>query len=183
MGIGLTVKNTWADPAGYEEAPTRIRYQIRDYASGKVEERETEIMRDSVVGRWFHSLHFSDQHFGNAIAHLTQMACAYFYEADDSKYEPLKGMADIRISDAEIRARIDRMNRGENLREALRVQRGQLSKKSGWYPLDQLPFAQQRALVEQIEALKRDWQFVILGESQKPSGDKPLDPEYGGVYG
>jgi hypothetical protein len=105
--------------------------------------------------RYYHSLHVEDQPFADAIVALVQQACAYFFATDDA-YEPLAGVGDVVVSDGEVRARIERLDGGENTREAARTR---LSR----YPLTDLPFDQQRALVEQIEVLKREWQFEILG--------------------
>jgi len=145
--------NHWAEPDGFASNPPAIRYRIRGPAGG-VLERETERAFDSGRQRYFHSLHLEDQPFADAIVDLVQQACAYFHVGDG--YQPLPGVSGVVVSDDEVRARIERLDRGENTREAERSGLGR-------YPLTDLPFGQQRALVEQIEALKREWQFEILG--------------------
>ena len=92
---------------------------------------------------------------------LVQRASAYF-SAPDDEYEPLDGIAEMRLTDEEVRVRIARLEQGENTREAER-------EKKQFYPLGELPFEQQRALIEQIEALKQQWQFEILGEVETPA--------------
>ena len=59
-----------------------------------------------------------------------------------------------------MRERIARLEQGENVRE---------SERTGleYYPLAELPFDQQRALVERIEDHKQRWAFAILGEEAK----------------
>ena len=149
------MQNQWAEPEGYAQGPPPVRYRIRD-DSGEVVERETSVAYDHGRQRYYHALGAKDQHFADEIVTLIQAACAYFYAAE-SEYEPLEGVPEMRITDDEVAARIERLERGENTREAERA-------KMTSYPLMELPFEQQRALVEQIEALKQRWQFEILGE-------------------
>ena len=59
-----------------------------------------------------------------------------------------------------MRERIARLEQGENVREAERT-------GLEYYPLAELPFDQQRALVERIEDHKQRWAFEILGEEAK----------------
>jgi hypothetical protein len=154
-----TGANRWADPDGFEVEPPRVRYRIRDSA-GEVVERLTSIAWDSGRKRYYHSLAPHDQHFADAIVELIQQACGYFW-AGEAEYAPLEGAAEARVSDDEVRARIDRLERGENVREAERT-----SKR--YYPLSELPWEQQRALVERIDELKGRWAFEILGEVEAP---------------
>lgn len=71
------------------------------------------------------------------------------------------------VSDDEVRERIHRLDKGENTREAERT-----SKRS--YPISELPWDQQRALIEQVERLKRKWAFEIIGEvEESPSVPVP----------
>ena len=150
------MENRWAGPEGYEHGPPPVRYRIRD-DSGEVVYRETSVAYDHGRQRYYHGLGAKDQHFADEIVTLIQAACAYFHAAE-SEYEPLGGVPETRISDDEVAARIERLERGENTREAERT-------RMSYYPLTDLPFEQQRALVEQIEALKRRWRFEILGEA------------------
>lgn len=153
------MENRWADPDGYESKDLpRVRYRIRG-ATGKVEQRVTSITYDSKFRRYWHCLAPMDQHFADTISDLIQRACGYFYQ-DDDDWVPLQGVPEIFVSDEEIRSRIDRLNRGENTREAVRTSQEH-------YPLDELPWYQQRALIEQIEALKAEWAFEILGEEEQ----------------
>ena len=153
--LGDSVENRWADPAGYDAEPARVRYQIKD-ASGKVVERITSVAYDSKRQRYYQSLAAFDQQFADELVDLIQAACAYFYAPDD-EYEPLAGIAEIRLSDDEVRARIARLEQGEKVREAERT-------GLEHYPLAELPFDQQRALIERIEDHKQRWGFAILGE-------------------
>lgn len=147
--------NAWAAPEGYAAPPPPVRYRIRERDGGVVE-RQTSVAFDAVRSRYYHALAVQDQHFADAIVALVQRACAYFHAPDDA-YEPLEGVADVVLTDAEVRERIHRLEQGENRREAERTGKQ-------YYPLAELPWDQQRALVEQIEVLKRDWEFEILGE-------------------
>lgn len=153
------MENRWATPEGYEELPPLVSYRILDQQSGQVVRRQTSVARDIIRARYYHALSPADQHFADEIVNLVQQACAYFYAADQD-YEPLEGVAEIRLTDEQVSARIARLDQGENTREAKR------DMKAG-YPLGELPFEQQRALVEQIEALKQRWQFEILGEVEQ----------------
>lgn len=152
--------NRWAGPDGYEQEPPRVRYRIRD-ASGDVVDHLTSVAYDPKRRRYFHSLAPSDQHFADQLVALIQQACGFFY-APDGEYEALEGVASSAISDAEVRDRIDRLERGENTREAERTD-------MEYYPLTALPFDQQRALVEQIEEMKVTWAFEIVGEEAPAS--------------
>lgn len=75
-------------------------------------------------------------------------------EADERPEHPYRATV---LTDDEVRTRIDRINQGENTREAERS-------KLKFYPLDELPFETQRALIERIEECKRAHSFRILGE-------------------
>ena len=152
------MENRWADPTGYDAEPTRVRYHIKD-ASGTVVEHITSVAYDSKRQRYFHSLAAFDQQFADELVDIIQSACAYFY-APDGEYEPIMGVAEIRISDDEVSTRIARLEQGENVREAERT-------SLEYYPLAELPFDQQRALVERIEDHKQRWAFEILGEEAK----------------
>ena len=151
------MQNRWAEPEGFEAHPPPVRYRILG-PNGALVDRETEPAFDASRHRHYHALHLQDQPFADAITALVQLACTYFY-AGDTTYTPLEGVADVVVPDGEVRARIERLDNGENTREAERTQLRR-------YPLADLPFDQQRALVEQIEALKRVWQFEILGPTQ-----------------
>lgn len=168
------VENTWADPAGSEAPPRAVRYLILDRKTDQVVLRETLHARDPVHGTYFRSLRTEDQVFANEVVDLVQRACAYFYE-DDGAYEPLEGVPDVVISDAAVTKRIDRLNSGENQREAERVNKWQ-PREVRAYPLDELPWDQQRALVERVEQLKAEWRFEILGEVDH---DPPARPKHG----
>lgn len=165
------MENRWADPEGVETRPAPIRYRIVDPWGNPVE-RKTSVNLDVGRNRYYHSLAPEDQHFADTIVDLIQRACAYFYAADD-EYEPLQGVPDIRISDEEVLARCERLDGGENTREAERLNQER-------YPLTELPFDQQRALIERIEALKQQWQFSILGEvtREQQEQQQPTASEY-----
>ena len=151
------MQNRWAEPKGFGEYPTPVRYRILG-PNGALFERETERAFDAGRQRYYHALDPQDQPFADAITALVQQACTYFYAGDET-YAPLEGVTDVVVPDAEVRARIERLDGGENTREAERTQLRR-------YPLTDLPFDQQRALVEQIEVLKRAWQFEIVGSAQ-----------------
>jgi len=150
--------NQWADPEGFVERPPAVRYRIRT-PRGKVEEHRTVPTQDPhIFDRWFHALAPQDQLFADRYADLLQQAASYFY-ASDGVYRPLEGIPDVPVSDEEVRERIRRIDGGENSREATRY-RGSAEAR---YPFGDLPFDQQRALIEQIEFLKREWEFELLG--------------------
>lgn len=172
------MENCWADPEGFAEPPQPVRYRILDRGQGEVVERMTQPERDPLSGRYHHALHPVDQPFADAVTEWIQRVCAYFYAPDAPlerpvvhyvgfgapvqavetvpAYEPIGGVPDVVLTDAEVAARIARLDAGENTREALRAGKGR-------YPLTELPFDQQRALIEQIEWLKQEWRFEILG--------------------
>jgi len=152
------LRNQWAEPEGFETRPPAVRYRIRS-TRGKIEEHRTVPTQDPHIGdKWFHALAPQDQLFADRYADLLQQAATYFY-APDQIYQPLQGVPDIVVSDEEVRERIYRIDGGENTREATRY-RGSPDAR---YPFAELPFEQQRALVEHIEALKREWNFELLG--------------------
>jgi hypothetical protein len=152
------LENQWADPEGFDGRPPAVRYRIRS-TRGKVEEHRTVPTQDPHVGdRWFHAFAPQDQLFADRYADLLQQAATYFY-APDEIYQPLAGVSDVVVSDEQVRERIRRIDGGENTREALRYR----GSEDARYPFGELPFEQQRALVEQIEALKREWSFELLG--------------------
>lgn len=126
-------------------------YRIRDSRSGKLVVRQTEA---TSLGP---ALHPDDQEFANAIIGEVQKACEYFYKAS---YDPYPGCPEIEgISDDEVRERIQRLDEGENLREARRT-----NKKR--YPLAAMPFERQRALIERIERLKHHYEFEKLSDEE-----------------
>jgi hypothetical protein len=152
------LQNLWAEPEGFETRPPAVRYRIRS-TRGKIEEHRTVPTQDPHIGdKWFHALAPQDQLFADRYADLLQHAATYFY-APDEIYQPLEGVADVVVSDEDVRDRIRRIDGGENTREAVRY-RGSAEAR---YPFAELPFEQQRALVEHIEALKREWSFELLG--------------------
>lgn len=146
--------NKWAEPEGYIDFPAPIYYLIRDH--DKVVKHHTIPQKDYTTGTVFHALHSDDQFIADRVTELIQRACHYFYKPD-GEYFPMEGVPEVVISDTAVRERIRRINKGENTREAQRV--GQ-----AFYDLETLPFKEQRALIEQIEKLKKDWAFEILGE-------------------
>jgi hypothetical protein len=152
------VNNQWADPAGFETRPPAVRYRIRS-TRGKIEEHRTVPTQDPHAGdRWFHALAPQDQLFADRYADLLQQAATYFYAPDDI-FQPMEGVPEVVVSDEEVRERIHRIDGGENTREAVRYRGSDEAR----YPFSDLPFDQQRALVEQIESLKREWCFELLG--------------------
>lgn len=160
------MENAWADPAGFESRPNPVKYRIR-YGDNVVE-RFTQQAIDPITKRWHHSLNANDHAMSLEIRSFIQQACSYYY-ADAENYTPLQSLPWIEISDEEVRARIDRLNRGENMREAVRTHSAQ-------YPFDELPWDQQRALIEQIEAVKQRWGFEIVGESAEPTPNPFAQP-------
>lgn len=152
--------NEWADPAGYAEQPKPIAYRILDH--GIMRERRTQPAYDGPRKRWFHALAPEDQRFADSIAGIVQEACRYFY-ADD--WTPMPGDDTVVVSDDEVRERIHRLNKGENEREPERV-RMYKGPKDAAYPLDRLPWATQRALIERIEAYKQAYQFEFIGPTE-----------------
>lgn len=108
--------------------------------------------------RWFHALAPQDQLFADRYADLLQQAATYFYSPEEI-YQPMAGVPDVVVSDDDVRERIRRIDGGENTREAVRYRGSDEAR----YPFCDLPFEQQRALIEQIESLKREWSFELLG--------------------
>ena len=119
-------------------------------------ERITSVAYDSKRQRYFHSLAAFDQQFADELVDIIQAASAFFY-APDGEYEPIEGVEGVRLTDDEVRERIARLEQGENVREAERT-------GLEYYPLAELPFDQQRALIERIEVHKEQWAFEIVGE-------------------
>ena len=183
----LPTDNQWAEPEGHPEghkpAPVvyRIRqvylpdgmpknsqggprYQLRDnpavpeYFLGEVVERETVPTYDFHIKSWHQAFDERDQLFPDLIVALEQAVCAYFY-APDEEYTPLDVVPAFDAADDEVRARIRRINEGENAREAVRGMQQQ-------YDFSALPFDQQRALISQIEELKRRFRFEIIGPAE-----------------
>ncbi len=174
------MKNRWASPEGFPERPPPIRYRILDKPSGKVVERQTTTLADYAKGgNFFHALALPDQEYSNGIRVLIQTACGWFY-ATDEEYEPLASVPGVVVTDDEVRERIARLDDGENTREALRVRKKR-------YPLVELPFEQQRALIEQIERHKTEWSFELLGEADPdappPEPEPPMDYPHPYSYG
>ena len=161
--------NRWASPDGYEKTPTPVRYQILEGET--VVERTTVSSYDQGRMRYYHCLQSKDQKFADGITALIQQACEYFY-VPDGEYEPLEGVDEIVITDDDVYTRIHRIDAGENSREAERAHKER-------YPLEELPFEVQRALIERIDELKRDWKFKILGESD----EEPVEPSPTGYFG
>jgi hypothetical protein len=148
------MNNEWNLPEGYAERPTPVRYRIRS-ASGIVE-RVTGQALDPITRRWHHALSPEDHEMSLQIRAFIQQACGYFYAPEDA-YKPLDGVAGVVISDDEVKERIRRLDLGENTREAVRT-------GSQRYPFADLPWDQQRALIEQVEAIRQSFEFEILGE-------------------
>ena len=170
----IKLLNIWAEPEGYvntvDTSPVMYQIKVPEMSTATVKDgklvvelsvmaarHKTSIMWNSGPNHksYFHELAVEDQWFANAITDLVQQACSYFYLPDE-QYIPMEGVPEIVVSDEAIAERIRRIDLGENFREADR------SKKER-YPLTELPFDQQRALVEQIEDLKRVVGFAIIG--------------------
>lgn len=155
--------NQWADPEGIGlfSDSDRVQYLILNRTTGAVETHLTTLAHDYGRARNYHCLAPADQAFADEIVKLIQQACEYFYKKNN--WTPLEGVeeATLPISDDEVRTRIERLDRGENTREAERT-------KLDRYPLTDLPWAVQRALIERVDEVKIAWGFEILG---------PLSPE------
>ncbi len=181
----IPTENHWADPAGWPEGskPPVIRYRIREihlpnglpknavggdryklrdnpivpeYYLGEVVTHATDPTFDFTLHTWHQALAETDQLVADFISARIQAACAYFYEPDET-YSPLGLVDGCDLSDDEIRERIRRINDGENYRESER------SRTLNRYDLSALPFDQQRALISQIEEVKRHFRFEIIG--------------------
>lgn len=151
----------WGEPEGYERGQTpRVRYRILDKATDKIVEHVTGSMYDTGTQHCHLEFDSRDQAFAYEISAAVQRVCAYFYQRDG--YEPMAGWIEARVTDDEVRARIRRLDLGENTREARRTAKRR-------YPLTELPWAQQRALIEQIDRIKHEWRFEWVGEETKPS--------------
>ena len=112
--------------------------------------------------RWFHALAPQDQLFADRYADLLQQAATYLY-APDAIYEPLEGVRDVVVSDDDVRERIRRIDGGENTREAVRYRGSDEAR----YPFGDLPFDQQRALVERIDELGTDADALLISDYLK----------------
>lgn len=187
--------NQWNDPKGYDQKAKPVEYKIKvpvfesiamtpeslhDCEGGKHATFEMELSPSTVFhmarvyynhgnnhAGWHYELAEADQWFANSITALIQAACDYFHASDDD-YEPMQGVEGIVISDEAVIERIRRIDLGENFREADRTNRKR-------YPLQELPFEQQRALVEQIEALKQFVGFEFVGEVVPAAAPTPAD--------
>lgn len=146
--------NRWVNLDGDPGPPQAVYYRIIE-PGGNVAVHETLYLADPMTRRYHRSLAVQDQWFADAIVALIQRTCRYFFDPD---YIPLPGVADIVISDADVEERIYRIEHGENQREAVRTGKS-------FYPLHELPGDQQRALIEQIERLKREARFEWIGET------------------
>ena len=176
--MGLLIVDTRNDPAGYAltERPQsyRIRevvapptfgsrYQLRgsvdpDYRLGDVVDRVTLVAIDPVNHRAYHSLQEADQLYADLCTRLVQEACRWFYDRD---WQPMAGVPEIVLTDDEVRESIERLDLGENKREADRIGKAR-------YVLTDLPWQQQRALVERLHDLRRQFAFEKLGPSEPP---------------
>jgi hypothetical protein len=135
--------------------PWNTQYAIREGGTRAEVIRTMEWWWDAKRQTHYEQLPPVDQGFADALADLAQRVCSYFY-ASDADYIPLEGCPEIEISDDAVRERIQRVMNGEFKREA--EDRRQLQ-----YPMDALPWDQQRAYVEQVERLKHAWGFRRLG--------------------
>lgn len=177
----MELENQWSKPEGVEvpeglAAPRPVKYKILNPKTGNVEEHTTEREFDRYFKTWHHAMAPQDQFYADMVAEIIQKACAYFYEPDDT-YTPIEGVADIVVSDEEVQERINRLNLGENKREAV----GHSARRHehfDFYPLDELPFDQQRALIEQLLDLKRTYKIELLGEVAFDAPKKYTEYEY-----
>ncbi len=187
------MQNRWADPGGYDHKSrdvVPVRYIIRDGGpDGPLVVHETRQAQNAFAGtvrasRVFHSLAEADLPYAKLITSLVQEACAYFYtpteglwvevpvegtgneDGDDEQvvfelrpYVPMPGVPTLSpgVPDDEVRMRIARIDDGENSREAASFHQKR-------YPLVDLPWPVQRALIERIEQTKRAWGFRFLDE-------------------
>ena len=101
------MNNRWAEPEGFEQTPSPVRYRIRD-EDGAVVEHETSVTYDRGRDRFYHSLGPDDQPFADEIVDLIQAACSHFTEAE-GEAAPLEGVPDVQISDEEVTQRIERL--------------------------------------------------------------------------
>ena len=180
-------------PAGYTTGEPPQRYLIRcitsgpigvraalrgttdpAYTLGALVEHQTEPAFDYTTQRWHHALASDDQLYADLCVRLVQRSCEYFYEKD---WVQMVGAPDIVVTDNEVRASIRTLDLGENTREAVRT-------RSPRFVLTDLPWRQQRALVEQLWALREKWRFRRLGPARAlpeapeaiPEGEP--EPEY-----
>lgn len=163
------IDNQWSDPAGVSRYSPPIKYRVFDRQLKQVVERFTEVSYDHHTDSTHHALNARDQHIAEATTAVIQRACAYFYVRDDATYErdyALEGVRDIVVSDDEVRERVRRLELGENYREAARIGNNG-GAKNGYYKLSELPWERQRAMVEQLLAIRRQWQFEIIGPASE----------------
>jgi hypothetical protein len=161
----MVIDNEWSRPEGDRRFAKPVRYRILNTATGEVEEHRTTVAYDETTHSTHHALAAIDQFIANELTSIIQAACANFWAKDEEEYQALRleGVPDIVVSDDDIRERIRRLELGENYRESARVSRvGQ--RKGGYYRFSELPWDQQRALVEQLLKLRRDYRFEIIGQ-------------------
>lgn len=147
------------------QAPT-VRYMIRgtddpEYRLGPVREHLTTIAFDPVNHRFYHALAESDQLFADLCARVVQEACRWFF---DPGWEPMTGVQDITLTDGQVRESIRKLDLGENKREADRAGKQR-------FVLSDLPWSRQRALIERLYALRREFGFEKLGQAWPPRSE------------
>ena len=160
------VDNIWSQPEGVPRNSRPIHYRILDRGTGESVDRFTQVSYDHYTESTHHALDEHDQHVADHTSRLIQRACRYFYEPDET-YVPREGVDDIVVSDDEVRDRINRLENGENRRESIgyneREARTGLVWPLDYFRLSDLPWDQQRALVEQLLAYRRECGFEIVG--------------------
>ena len=176
-----------ASPEGYGRKglpvpPDPMRYRIRhitfpngyptrfalmgfadwpEYVLGDVEVHTTIPAFDYHRQMYYHALNSVDQFFADRCVTLIQRACEWFYKPD-GEYEPMEGVDGAVVTDAEIDRRIRQIDLGENTREAERTGKQH-------YPISELPYDQQRALIEHLDALALEFGFEkILAPGGEP---------------
>lgn len=114
-----------------------------------------------------HCRHEREHHNGGA-CQLCEVEYCKGDEGEDEEclQRPMWEHAFVRyaVTDADVRERIERIDLGENSREADRMGLKR-------FPLQELPWDQQRALIEQMAAFYREWCFEWLGDATPEEED------------
>jgi hypothetical protein len=148
----------WLPPQYYNELERRAREQT-EASTGRVSRRYRIRRGDTIVevnsrptgSGW--AFETQDQPFAQAIIDEIEDACRYFWQRPVPDYF---GCPEVEgISDDDIERRVKGFDTGENTREARRTMKKQ-------FALTDLPKDRQRALVERIERIKRQYEFSWL---------------------
>ena len=178
------------DPAGYDKSEPPYMYTLRDlvsvegyerahtlratklptsYTLGDISTHITTVSWDSVTNRYHQALGdgTAQQLYSDLCTAQIQEACRWFYDSTWAD-TPFNGVMDITLTDDEVRTSISRLDLGENYREAAayRLDYGSIGGSIVphlRYVFTELPWKRQRALIERLYDIRREWGFAKLG--------------------